>query len=265
MAGVAKIHSAAPVGYDGHLIEVESDMKQGLPSLQIVGMGSKAIDEARERVRSAIVNSLLDFPAKKLVINLAPAELPKDGSHYDLPVALAILVSSGQIQLSEVKHALFAGELALDGQIRPIKGAISIAETALNNDVKTVYLPSANVEQASLVEGIEIIGVSSLKELFLHLKNEQRIPACEPKKIVLPAKSAGPKIDDVHGQEQAKRAMLIAAAGHHNILLTGSPGAGKTMLAQTLLGLLPELSRQEMIAVTKLHSLAGEAIDGIVH
>ena len=130
MSAVAKVVSVAPIGFEGHLIEIESDMKNGLPSIQIVGLGSKAIEEAKERVRSAITNSLLEFPAKKLVINLAPAELPKDGTHYDLPIALAILVSSGQLRQSDVATAIFAGELALDGTLRPIKGAISIAEAA---------------------------------------------------------------------------------------------------------------------------------------
>ena len=239
-------------------------MKNGLPTMQIVGMGNKAIDEAKERVRSAITNSLLEFPAKKLIVNLAPAELPKDGSHYDLPIALAILANSGQLQAKELAGAVFAGELALDGTLRPIKGAISIAESARDAGFATIYLPIANVNQATLVEGITVIGLANLKQLFLHLKGE--VPL-SPATHMTPTHSAtikGPLLDDVHGQEQAKRAIMIAAAGHHNVLLTGSPGAGKTMLAQTLLSLLPPLSRQEMIAVTKLHSLAGEAIDEII-
>lgn len=267
MSGVSKVLSAAPVGFDGSLIEVESDMKNGLPSLQIVGLGSKAIDEAKERVRSAIANSLLDFPAKKLVVNLAPAELPKDGSHYDLPIALAILVSSGQLLPSEVSGAVFAGELALDGTLRPVRGVVSIVETALRNGYGTAYVPSSNVEQACLVDGIEVIGVANLKDLFLHLKQEQRLPVATPGVTTTASSSSsmpGPLLDDIHGQAQAKRAITIAAAGRHNILLTGSPGAGKTMLAQTLLSLLPPLSRQEQIAVTKLHSLSGEVIDDIV-
>lgn len=268
MSGVSKILSAAPVGFDGSLIEVECDIKNGLPSLQIVGMGNKAIDEARERVRSAITNSLLDFPTKKLVVNLAPAELPKDGSHYDLPIALAILVSSGQLLATEVSEAVFAGELALDGTLRPIKGVVSIAETAHHHGCHTIYVPTANAEQASLVDDLQVIGVANLKELFLHLKHEQRLPIFTPTVAMprsTPVASHLPLLDDIHGQEQAKRAIAIAAAGRHNILLTGSPGAGKTMLAQTLLSLLPPLDRSEQIAVTKLHSLSGDTIDGIVN
>lgn len=260
---VSRVMTVAPIGFNGFIVEVEGDASKSLPSLQIVGLGNKAIDEAKERVRSAITNSLLEFPKKRITINLAPAELPKDGAHYDLPIALAILCVSGQIQQKELDGAIFAGELALDGSLRPIKGAINITQMAKLAGYKRIFLPIQNVEQANLITDIEIFGITSIKQLFLHLKQEILVSQYKPINQIDQSNKQPlhPLLDDVKGQDQAKRALIIAAAGHHNILLAGTPGAGKTMLAKTLVNLLPDLTPEEQIAVTKIHSLAGK-IDG---
>lgn len=256
---IAKIYSAIPCGYDGHIVEVEGDAAKSLPAFNIVGMANKTITEARERVRSALTNSDFIFPDKKVTINLAPAELAKDGTHLDLPIALAILILSKQLLQSDTKDKLFVGELSLDGLTKPVRGIINIVEAAKNAGYEEVYVPKANLSQAQLVPNISIIGVTSLTELVLHLKGIKTIISSPSIDIhtVKNTKTDSPTLDDIHGQDLAKRAITIAIAGRHNILFSGPPGAGKTLLAKVAANLLPPPSPSEQISITKLHSLCG--------
>ncbi|HEU5187779.1 MAG TPA: YifB family Mg chelatase-like AAA ATPase [Candidatus Saccharimonadales bacterium] len=260
----ARIYTATTFGFDGKIIEVECDTSNGLPNLLIVGLGNKAIDEARERVRSAIKNTKLEFPRKRITINLAPASLPKDGTHFDLPIAIALLRVSGQVAAEKLDQTVFLGELALDGSVRPVRGIVSYAQIAQAAGFRRIIVPRGNADQASLLKSLEVIAVDSLRDTYLFLNGKKSItpyslPSTEQTKPFYEI-----SIDDIRGQAQAKRALLIAAAGQHNILLTGPPGAGKSMLAKSVVSILPPLTQEEVIEVTKVHSLATNNYDKVI-
>ncbi len=256
---LAKVNSAAIVGLDAVPVEVEVDIaSQGLPSFTIVGLPDKAVEEAKERVRSAIKNSGADFPAKRITVNLAPADLPREGPSYDLPIALGILLASDQLK-ADISDAIFTGELSLDGKLRHTNGILPQVIMAKDKKLKKNFLPSINAKEAAILTGIQVFPVPTLLALFHHLTGQGKITPQKHINIKSHFKDDSFDLDmnEVKGQEQAKRALEIAAAGSHNILFKGPPGAGKTLLARTLPSILPRLTFDEALEVTNIYSISG--------
>lgn len=258
----SKIFSAATVGLDSQIVEVEADLGGGQAGqFPIVGLGDTAVQESKERVWSAIKNSGLDFRRERIVVNLAPADLRKEGPSYDLPIALALLMAAELLAVSDSdRQAVYVGELALDGRVRAINGILPIALMVKEKKLSRIYLPEENAEEAALIEEIEIIPVKNLLQLFKHLCGEEKIA---PFKTTGISKFINEKTFDidmafVKGQEHAKRALEIAASAGHNVLMSGPPGSGKTLLSRALTTILPPMTKDEILEVTKIYSIAGK-------
>ncbi len=256
---LAKVISCALLGLEGIQVQVEVDTSSGLPSLVIVGLPDAAVKESSDRVRAAVKNSGLFFPRRRITVNLAPADIRKAGPAYDLPIAVGVLIASEQVWPQAVEGAIFVGELSLDGSVRHIPGVLPIAAVARQEGLKRVFVPAVDAPEAALVTGVDIYPVEDLGQLAAHLQGLREILPYRPdaEGATLPPPAYAADFADIKGQEHVKRALEVAAAGSHNVLLTGAPGAGKTLLARSLPSILPAMTLDESLEVTKIYSVAG--------
>ncbi|HEX6587516.1 MAG TPA: YifB family Mg chelatase-like AAA ATPase [Longimicrobiales bacterium] len=254
---LAQIESGAIFGVEAHPVRVEVDVALGLPGISIVGLPESAVREGRERVLAALQNCGLSIPPRRVTVNLAPADMRKVGSAYDLPIAIALLVASGALPAASCADACFVGELGLDGALRPVRGALSIALRARDAGLTRMVVPVANGPEAAVAAGLDVRAAHRLTDVVAHLRGTRELPRVPVMTLGEACDNGGPDLADVRGQETARRALEIAAAGGHNVLMVGPPGAGKSMLARRMPGILPPLALEEAVEVTRIHSVAG--------
>ena len=256
---VARAYTVAFEGVEARLVEVQCAVSPGLPAFSIVGLPDKAVSEARERVRAAMASMMLALPSKRVTVNLSPADMPKEGSHFDLPIALALLAAIEVIPRDEVERSLSLGEMSLDGVLMPVAGALPAAVLAAEED-RMMLCPAPSAPEAAWVGATEVIGARTLSDVIRHFTGAAVLSPAAPGEVT--AAPTTRDMRDVKGQERAKRALEIAAAGHHHMIMTGPPGAGKSMLAARMPGLLPDLTPAEALETSMIHSLAGLISDG---
>ena len=258
---LANIKSCAVIGLDGVVVDVEVDTRGGLPGVVIVGLPDATVQESRERVQSAIKNAGLPYPLKRIIVNLAPSSIRKAGPIYDLPIAVGILVTADALPPDALDGAMIAGELSLDGSLRHISGVLPIAEPARKEGFSRLFVPAMNAPEAALIPGLEVIPVDSLSDLYAHLTGSAPIKPLEPPDAVFIPAAGQTDFREIKGQEHVKRALEVAAAGGHNMIMTGPPGSGKTLMARALPGILPRMALEEALEVTRIYSIANQLPD----
>jgi magnesium chelatase family protein len=255
---LARVFSCAVIGLEGVVVEGEVDTGLGLPGMTIVGLPDAAVQESRERVQAAVKNAGIEFPRKRIIVNLAPASVRKEGPAYDLPIALGVLVMMGRLPQSACEDALVVGELSLDGSVRHSRGVLPMSVVARQSGFKRIFVPQSDAAEAALIPDLEVIPVTSLSELYGHLSGRHPIPPKEPIKPEELPFNTETDFQEIKGQEHVKRAFEVAAAGGHNMLLVGPPGAGKTLLARAMPGILPRMTIEEALDVTRIYSVADQ-------